>query len=258
MVINLYVYIDILFFTNYLVNLFLLFLAGYITKTQIHPIKLFLGTFFGTLSVLLLFFNINIITLVTLKIIFSLIMLIISFKLSAKGYIKTTFVFYLLSFSLSGVVYYFENTFGKTNEFTYLTLSLSMICLITILTMCVNLLTQRNINRNLYKKVKITHNNISVTLQGFIDSGNTLTEPLSGLPVIIVSKRDIVLLGEITPHCIMCHTISGNALIEVFKPDKLLIDKIEENAYIGISDKLNNDSFSVLLNTNLRRCNNVS
>ena len=159
---------------------------------------------------------------------------------------------------LSGTIYYIENTFGKTNEFTYLTLSLSMICFVTILTICINLITQRNKNRNLYKKVKIIHNNVTVTLQGYIDSGNSLSEPISGLPVIVASKKNILCLGDISTHCIMCHTISGNALIEVFKPDKLIIGDMEENAYIGISDKLNNDSFSVLLNTNLRRCNNVS
>ncbi len=258
MVIDLYVYVDLLFFTNYLINIFLLFLTGYITKTMINPIKLFLGTLLGTLSIFLLFANINTAIMLILKTIFSFIMIVVSFKSSIKGYIKTTFVFYLLTFCLGGIIFYFENTFGKTTEFTYLTLSLGVMCLVIILTLSVNFLKNRIENRTLYEKVNITHNNTTITLQGYMDSGNTLAEPISGLPVIVVSKKEINSLGKVMTHCIMCHTISGNAIIEVFKPDKLIVGGIEEKAYIGISDKLKNDSFSVLLNTNLRRCKNVS
>jgi len=238
--------------------MFLLLLTAYITKKKIYPLRIIAGTFSGTLSIFMLFTKLNDFSAFFFKFVFAVIMISIAFKTTFKGYVKVTVVFYLLSFALSGIIYYFNTSFGKSDMLNYLTICLSSTCFISLLVICVNSVKQRILDKKLYKKVIITHNSKTIVLTGFLDSGNSLTEPLTGLPVIIADKNELCSLGKFQTTSIMCRTISGNSIIEVFKPDKLLIDNVEESAYIGICDKLKNDNFSILLNNNQRRLKDAS
>lgn len=238
--------------------MFLLLITAYTVKKKIYPLRLIYGTFTGTISILLILIRLSNISLFILKFVTAIVMLKLTFKAKGKEFLKITVTFYLLSFTFSGIIYFLKNSFYENNILNYITISLSALIFVILIVLSINSIKKRIYEKNLYKNVTIIHHNKSITLTGFIDSGNNLTEPLTGLPVIIVHKNELRIFGKILTFPIMCHTISGNGVIEVFQPDKFIIDNLEEKVYIGISDKIKNDNFSVLLNNNLRGYKNAS
>lgn len=95
-----------------------------------------------------------------------------------------------------------------------------------------------------------------VSVNGTADTGNTLCDPFSGKPVIIVSQKvlkDIIPqeISEFLNHgsidnmkgirLIPCRTISGCSVIPVFKPDKITVNGKSTDAVVGVlKDDLSN------------------
>lgn len=249
--ITVYIYFDLLFLTSYIFNFFLLLLTSCISGKNTNVLRLSLGSLFGTLCIFIIFLKIPNIVALLIKYFFAKLMLVTTFKTTYKGYIKLTTVFYLLSFGLSGTIYAIENSLPHTDLLTNTTLTLGCISFAGLLIITIKFYINRIKNKNLYTKVTLIHDNEKIELTGYFDTGNTLTEPMSKLPVIIINKSKLKKFKNIKTIPIMCKTISGNGVIQAFLPDKLLINNIEEKAYIGICENMKNDNYDILLNNKL-------
>ncbi len=99
------------------------------------------------------------------------------------------------------------------------------------------------------KDVEISLSGITVQLKAMPDTGNSLCDPFSGMPVIICGRNDI---GKILPdnirayldgsiddidslRLIPCITVGGNALIPAFRADSIIIDSKSVTAMVGVS-----------------------
>lgn len=79
--------------------------------------------------------------------------------------------------------------------------------------------------------VDVRHGAHHLTLTGLIDSGNLLRDPVTGLPVIVISRRAAMRLvqlpgeGKVTYpfRLITVHTVSGVGLMTVFHPDSVCL-----------------------------------
>ena len=71
--------------------------------------------------------------------------------------------------------------------------------------------------------LEITCGDSSWQLRAIVDSGNTLTEPISGLPVIVVRQG---CLSHSPPGVFLVpfHTVGSHGLLLAFRPDQLRID----------------------------------
>ena len=86
-----------------------------------------------------------------------------------------------------------------------------------------------------------------LTLTALIDSGNLLRDPVTGLPVIVISRRAAARLtllpapGRLTPgmRLISVRTIAGTTLMAVFRPSAVFLEERGAwravNAIIGLS-----------------------
>ncbi|MBQ8201889.1 MAG: sigma-E processing peptidase SpoIIGA [Clostridia bacterium] len=95
--------------------------------------------------------------------------------------------------------------------------------------------------------VALRHGNARLTLTALIDSGNLLRDVITGLPVIVISRRAAARLvtlpksGELLPgmRFIPVRTISGTAMMTIFRPDSVCILKGRSpqpvRALIGLS-----------------------
>lgn len=106
-------------------------------------------------------------------------------------------------------------------------------------------------------------------LKGFIDSGNSLVDPVSQLPVSIISlpvflemfpeiTADKILLHELDEvitggHYIDYKTISGKGKLFVFRPDKMQINGTKiTDGLLGVAAKdFGNAKYDALLNVKL-------
>ena len=79
--------------------------------------------------------------------------------------------------------------------------------------------------------VELTHQGHTVTLTALVDTGNLLRDPLTGLPVIVVSRRAARRLtplpapGSLLPgmRLISVRTAAGSALMAIFRPQRVRV-----------------------------------
>ncbi len=106
--------------------------------------------------------------------------------------------------------------------------------------------------------VEITEEGSTHTLSGILDSGNLLTDPLSGRPVIVVTKEallpilpdglrtafeadDLGALTDLPPdlarrvRLIPSRSVGGSAMLPAFLPQALRIDGVERDALLAVS-----------------------
>ena len=104
------------------------------------------------------------------------------------------------------------------------------------------------------KKLNTTYNvtikikNKEIKLEGFLDTGNKLIDPYFNRPIILLSKKYIVLKGNKIIY-VPFSSLNSNGLLKCIIPEYILIDnKKYDNVLIGISENL---SYDCILNERL-------
>ncbi|MBQ9950308.1 MAG: sigma-E processing peptidase SpoIIGA [Clostridia bacterium] len=93
---------------------------------------------------------------------------------------------------------------------------------------------KRHIERNT-TEIKFVFSGTEYIKEGIYDSGNLLTEPVSGLPVIVLYAPELKKHAKLPLICSDMSS-SGN-LIHALRPEKLLIDGIPFDMLIAPTDK---------------------
>lgn len=125
-----------------------------------------------------------------------------------------------------------------------------------------------------HRRQKLLHQTLvecggkSFRLKALLDSGNALTDPVSGQPVSIISlpvflqmfpdvSADKILLHELETcmtngHYINCQTVNGKSQLFVFSPDKIQINGTCVQSLLGVSTQnFGNQKYDAILNVKL-------
>ena len=264
------VYIDLYILTNLILNYIILRITKFIIKSQTSNVRLLVSSILGTLvSVLILLPQFNFLTYGTCKILLCAIMVLTAYgKLGTNTFLKTTVVFFFVSFLIGGCGFaLFESGLNETVYILILSTGLSYLILNTVI----------SIFEKYFKFDRLTHTltikmfEKEITTDCFYDTGNNLKDPVTKAPVIIVSYE---ILREILPQklatdlenqqdilkiystnnlkiklkLIPFHTISDNGFILGFVPDMVLIDGKSTNAIVGISPKKFGKKYKAIAN----------
>ncbi len=199
------------------------------------------------------------------------------FLLLYGGFFAVNFVFAGLMFALwhtlrpksllcFGSVVYF-------NIDTLLLVTLTAVCYAVFYGIH-RLLEARPPRRSLFR-LTVTLGGKSARCTAFLDSGNRLQEPFSGLPAIVVEKRVLApLLGEadlsdaetaarLHLRQIPCRVLTGEGTLPGFRPDEIVIRSAQEalrtgDVYVAISETpLCGGDYGALLHPNLMEETNV-
>lgn len=104
------VYIDIVFFTNFLFDFILLLSVNIILKRNMKIYRIILGALTGTLTLLMLFIRMNSLTLFLYKLVISIIMVLITFNYKTIKYtFKNLYFLYIVSIIMGGFLYFINN-----------------------------------------------------------------------------------------------------------------------------------------------------
>ena len=252
------IYLDLILILNFFLDFILLLTTGIILKRKINIKYLTVSSFIGSLSILILFFNINSLTLFFIKLILSIIMILIGYpKKNIKYFFYNLVVFYIVSIFLGGCLYMLNITFSYKNEgliFFNNGLSINLIVLLFLspFILFFYIKEQRFIKNkyNNYYHTSIYIDDNIVEGTGYIDSGNTLT--FKGKPVLLIDKRKVIFLNEgyrIIPYKV----VNKIMMLKIYKCDKVIINNHEfKNIYIGLSeDDFNIDGVDILLNNKI-------
>ena len=227
------IYYEEVFILNYLLDFMILYGTKRILKRNNKIIRIIIGSIMGSFTTFLLFINISSFILFLFKIIISILLVIITFGF--KNIIKNTIYFYLISIVLGGFCYLFE-----INNNFFLVLSSFIVIGILIK----EFLSYKEIYSNKYL-VTIIMGKKKYKLEGFIDTGNRLVDPISKKSVLLcnlnIESRNIIYV----PY----KALNTSGVIKCIKPDKIIINDREFDCLVGISkDKFTIDEDCILPN----------
>ena len=283
------VYADLLFFENLLANCFILKLTSVMSGFPSRLWRILLSSSVGALYAVfaVIYWSNPLIASMPAKILFSMLMVLISFRVkSAADFLRRWGIMLLVAFMLGGCTYAFSGILGGSmltyGGLMYLSPQGVLIAFFFAVGLCIILV--RPIGRILSGKavregsivlVNVILGKRSARFNALVDTGNSLIDPLTGYPVIIVeaeSVKNIVppdvydfflsskvpdekVKAEINPswksrmHLIPFKSIGReNGILAGFRPDSIKVlhgnnFKEIKNAIIGICGiKLSNSS----------------
>ncbi len=277
-------------------NYIILFATAVINKVEIKLIRILLSSILGSIYAVVSYTNIlSNFTGVIIKILLSIAMIYIAFKPEGvKRFIKQLLIFYLATFTFGGVAFALLY-FVKPGEILiengiYIGTYPIKIALLggivgfVIITIAFNLIKGKLSKNDMFCNIHVYINSKRKDMISMIDTGNLLKEPITGMPVVIVEKEELI---DIIPMEILNNIdkiINGdiddiknieqyiskfrvipfnslgkqNGLLLGIKADKIIVDydenKIEHNnIIIGVYEKklCKNDSYKALIGLDL-------
>ncbi len=281
------VYLDIVFFENLFMNFCILYCASIFSNKKNSLYRIFIGATLGALYyIAILLPQTYFLSYSICKIILSILIVLISFKFTdIYSFVHDLLKFILISFVFGGVMYglyYF--VFNKLT-IPYYPIKLIFFGAITMVILLKISIYKIRCNleyRKITYSVEISLNKKVKIIKGFLDTGNSLKDPITSKPILLVNYNTIkeILPSEICRVCesnlnnlgnlsketerrvrILPYISVGNqnGLMLGYKMDKVTIYLTKEenivlnNALIGINTtNLNNEnSFDALLSIEL-------
>ena len=251
------IYLDLILIINFFYDFILLIAVGLINKRIINIKKITIGSFIGSLSILLLFYDINNLLIFIYKLILSFIMIIISYpKKDIKYFINNLITFYIVSFFLGGTLYALNINMSyehlglvfinKKYDVNYIILFIMSPIIVYLYIKHTKYFKNKYNN---YYDIEIYINNEVIKAKGYLDSGNNLT--FKKKPVILIDKRKVIFLKE-NYRIIPYKVVNNIQMLKIYKSEYIKINnKIIKDIYIGLTDSLGIDGVDVLLNNKL-------
>ena len=193
-----YVYIEYLLIENIIINFIILYVTKGITRTETSKLRIFIASLVGSLYTLVAFFpSLEFMVKFSIKFSISVLMIILTFNPAGlKLFLKQISVFYVISFAFAGAIigiFYILNNNLDLTKFSFQSSDELMKFLVIGIIVAILLIRymlkfhQARINKEQYiTNIVIGLNNKEVELLALIDTGNSLKEPISQMPVIIV------------------------------------------------------------------------
>ena len=253
------VYLDLIMILNFFFDLVLLIGVSIILKRNTKFIRIIYASFFGGISILILFIKINNIELFIFKIFISIIMILIAFGYKNLKYTIINLLYlYIISIFLGGSIYLINNQLsykqiGLVFYHNKVNINIILIIIITPLIIYLYLIQSKKVknNYNNYYRTRIYLNKTHIDCIGYKDTGNNLIDPLTHKKVILIDKRKIIFNINKFRY-IPLKTVSGNNILKCIKTSKVVINnKTYNNILLGIIDSINLDGIDVILNNKM-------
>lgn len=199
------IYLDVLFLENLVINYLILLVTAKLAKCRTSNLRMFLGALTGAAYAVLLILapDMKVYYTPVAKVILSLFIVAIAFwPEKVTAFFKTLAAFYLSSFLFAGAAFaflYFNRSGGFVrNGIVYVfwqsqgTLILfSVITVFIIIRIFWDIVQSRMLREKLLIPVKISFESRNTEIEALVDTGNSLHDPLTNLPVVVVEFKAI-------------------------------------------------------------------
>jgi stage II sporulation protein GA (sporulation sigma-E factor processing peptidase) len=295
------IYLDILLLENLVINYLILYVTAKFSRVRVSTLRLFAGAIVGALYVIFIILQPGMKVYYTAfaKILLSVFIIAITFSpRKVLPFLKTLVIFYISTFIFAGaalaflyfnqqggfvrngIIYVFGQSRGSLMFFGIVTVGIIVKIFMEVI--------QSRINKDkLLIPVKIAFDNRIIGLPALVDTGNSLRDPLTNIPVMVVEFKALeeLLPSEIRSifenskeddlNCVTA-TISTsrwfsrfrlipfsslgkeNGMLIGFKPDFIEVGEEEEkrdikNVIVGIYNRSlsGNDKYKALLGPEL-------
>lgn len=272
------IYADILFITNLYIDFFLLICVKKFLKLNTSHIRIFCGALAGAVySLSAVLPSITKIQSTLLGILGALSITLAAFAPNKKAVlIKATISFYVFSFIFAGffmLIYNIIPTNNLTvkNGLVYFNISPITLFVFTLLAYLVTVIFRRLFssgdNTAAYQTFTITNKGKTSKVFAKADTGNSLCEPFSGLPAMVIefdavrellpdSIVEYIQTGESSERLrlIPFTSIGGSGILPAFQPDSICFGKNHQTVkcYLAIHPKkLSAGQFNAIYHPNI-------
>lgn len=271
------VYIDVLLIFNLYINYFLISSTALVMRRKVSPKRRLLAAAVGALgSLIILLPPLPFFVTVLIKSAVGALVTFAAFGRQMPSDFAVCMLFFLLiSFAYGGLMlalWHFAAPLGMVyeNGTAYFNIPIGAAAIFTAAgyaaVRAVRYFADRRIKCVESTPVTISVGSHSVTLSGFPDTGNALTDIFSGKPVIICSRETIsdIIPAEINEYLsgnsggissavsqtlsggirlLPCRTVGSESLIPIFPADNITVGGKAADALIGVSrEKLGNST----------------
>ena len=197
------IYIDILFLENVVINYLILLVTAKFSKSRTSNLRLFLGALVGALYLVLMIIlpEIEIYTTVLAKVILSFAIIAVTFNIEKiTVYLKTLAIFYVSTFIFAGAGFallYFKQNGGVVKngvivssipllgtKWTEIILAIAVAGI--VIRVLWDIIQNKFLRENILVQLMISIDNKAIVLYALVDTGNSLHDPLTNMPVVVV------------------------------------------------------------------------
>ncbi|KGG80576.1 sigma-E processing peptidase SpoIIGA [Caloranaerobacter azorensis] len=292
-----YIYAEYLILENFIINFIILYVTKRFTRTETTRLRLILAALIGAIYTLVIFYpKLSFMVNFTMKITISILIIIVAFNpITLKKFIKLIATFYIVSFVFAGsalalfylidVDSYISNGIFYIKDFPIKILIFAIITSWILIKYTLSYIQGRISRDKILVPISILLRNKEAHVVALVDTGNSLKDPLTDVPVIIVQFSAIKdILPEKTKKFFEMYNVKDlqfilpflqelgqdlkiriipfktigkeNGVLFGFKPDKVIIkdqDRAITDIIVGIcNDKLSNDNkYEALLHPEL-------
>lgn len=204
------IYIDVIILENIIINFLILYVTSRFVKIFVPTYRLLIGAVIGTVYVvfLLLIPSIDFYYSAIAKFLLSLVIVEATFfSKKIREFIKLLVCFYISTFMFAGgafAIIYVSGRGGFVRNGVYYMFGQSngLIMLLAVFFIGIavkafyEIIQSRSLKGKMFVPVNIKLNDKSLNLKGLVDTGNSLHDPISNLPVVVA---ELDCLKEILP-----------------------------------------------------------
>ncbi len=192
------VYLDILILENMAINFIILAATSHFSRIKVSTLKLVLGAFIGAAYVIAAFYpGFHICFTLVGKLLLSMVIIAVTFwPEKLRDFLRLLAIFYLVSFVFGGAafaLFYFSDSGGSVyngvfyiESFPLKLLVISMVIAYLVIKWSWSFVKTRMIKEDVMVPISIEFGGNSVSVKSLIDTGNSLRDPISNLPVVVV------------------------------------------------------------------------
>lgn len=269
------VYADILVIINLIVDYFLLSAAAAILRVKLPVLRQLGGAAAGAVSSLYMFApNFGILTDVIFRVAVCAVMVLCAFGFrSTKRFLRAAGVLFLVTCGFGGIMTAIWSVFkpkGMTvvNSVVYFNISPAVLIGVSVITyllfMLLNAIFSKTSELADRCEITVTAEKNSITMEGIVDTGNSIKDYLSGSEVIIADGEFVkALLGSDSPESdirlksryriLPLSTVSGGGTLDGFRCDSAVISDGErtvklEKPILAVSKTPLRDDYQAIVN----------
>lgn len=214
------VFAEYVFLENFIMNYIILSLTGRFGKASAKKLRLVLASSLGALYAFIIFFpSLHFLFSTLMKFACSMLIIVIAFNpYRFKEFFRLLGIFYLITLVFGGAgfaLFYFTSFNGIISNGVFYISNISMKLILLscglgyiLIEFCWGYIQNQLSKEKIFTQVKIQMGNTMVEVRGLVDTGNSLTDPITRYPVMIVEYEAIL---DLLPK----------ELQEVFKGSKL-------------------------------------
>ncbi|MDE6059960.1 MAG: sigma-E processing peptidase SpoIIGA [Clostridia bacterium] len=237
------VYIELVIFNNFFVDVMLAIATGIVRRKRMRVWRILLMAVVGSAAATAYAIAPTWAQILT-RVLLAPLLCIILFKPQGRSavykigdYIATLAVFILLTFFTGGVIYGVSYALGVDVK-SYAVLGISAIGISALMLSAKLIVRKRNAPKAAMRKVTVSAAGKVVSVEALCDSGNLLVDEVSGLPVVILSKSvEESLNSPEVMGFIQVSTVGGEDSLALVNIDELSVDGKSYKALGALSHK---------------------